>query len=448
MRLFQALVAGMHAGCGDKELLQSKSDALHWLEDQKTSPIILAPTARQVSSYTYFVPDNVGDRKFDRQSRLIGKIVRPHRLVGGETMHYLWPIDDSEMAVAQQYAETLCKETRHLLALGWGIDQVIGNGRILTEIEVIALPGQRWRPIITYRPTTQTWRVPITGSLANLELVWRSFLRRVDGQEYHPPLKLTQFKMVSYINDNTLPPRSYAIFDLSEKVAFRQENVAKVAAMLRSVTIRCALQDTHKFPGGSGVYVAGHVGPQEQTPARFSYLPLPTIGHEHSDGLIRRLLVAEPFGGNGEEAQWVENRLQNATLRDEEGDERGALFSSWREESKRMVFRYVSNAREWCTVTPVILPGFDDGKYSKAEGLLNTAMRQANLPLKAVVEITMRKAPFWPGSKHPCQYFVPNYLQRLPRWHVRLVFNNPVPGPLAVGAGRHAGLGLFARIEE
>ena len=99
-------------------------------------------------------------------------------------------------------------------------------------------------------------------------------------------------------------------------------------------------------------------------------------------------------------------------------------------------------------MTPVILPGFDDGKHTKAEKLLFTAMGQADLPFGAVTELTMRKAPFWPGSQHPRQYFVPAYLRQLPGWHVRIVFREPVPGPLAVGAGRHSGLGIFARSEE
>lgn len=126
-------------------------------------------------------------------------------------------------------------------------------------------------------------------------------------------------------------------------------------------------------------------------------------------------------------------------------NERGALLDPWRTTSDKMLERYVKDGRAWCTVTPVILPGFDDGKRAKAEKLLMAALRQADLPLDALAELTMRKAPFWPGSQHPRQYFVPDYLRHLPGWHVRLAFREPVPGPLAIGAGRHAGLGILAR---
>jgi CRISPR-associated protein Csb2 len=218
--------------------------------------------------------------------------------------------------------------------------------------------------------------------------------------------------------------------------------------MFRSLTCRAAKDDTHEFPGGEEVYVAGHVKRkgrhQRDTPPRFTYLPLPTIGHEHADGAIRRLLIAEPFGGDGAHASWAQQRLRNATLRAEHGDERGVLLELWRPRSRRIVGRYVREAKEWFSVTPVILPGLDDGKQSKAEHLLLKAVADAEVPIEAIESVTLRKAPFWPGSEHPRHYFVPDYLRPFARWHVALRFHEPVPGPLAIGAGRHAGLGLFA----
>ena len=463
MRLFQALLAGARAGSRERQWSSVKADAFRWLE-RRQPPCIVAPAAQPMSGCTLFVPNNDGDRVLDRQERLTSKISRPYRLYDGDSVHYLWPIEGSDGVAEQPHLELLCREARHLLALGWGLDQVVGNGRILTDSESAALPGERWRPWGGHRPGEPTWRVPTDGSLDDLEQVHESFLVRVDGKQYHPPRKPSRFSIVSYFrtrgriwsgarasdagDDRALPVRSYAAFELPEGVAFRQENVAKVGAMLRSLAGRLARDDTHQFPGGSETYVAGHTGQQERTPPRFSYLPLPTIGHEHADGMIRRLLVAEPFGGDGVHAGWAQGRLRNATMRDEEGNQWGILFDPWREASKGLLRRYVSAAPTWSTVTPVILPGFDDGKHAKAEKLLVAAIRQADLPLDAVGELTIRKAPFWPGAQHPRQYAVPAYLKHLPGWHVRVVFNQSVPGPLAIGAGRHAGLGIFARGDD
>jgi CRISPR-associated protein Csb2 len=449
MRLFQALIAATHSGCRGKQWSEAKANAFRWLESC-SPPLIVSPQARPISKYTFFVPDNISDRAFDREDRLIGKVAGPHRLLRDGAVHYVWTFDESD-GIARQHAELLCWEARQLLTLGWGIDQVVADGRILTDSETFSLAGQRWRPWDAHRPGARTWRIPIVGSLDDLEQRHQLFLNRMDRKQYLHPIRC--YGTVCYLLGDTLPARPYAVFELPEGVAFRQEDAVKVAAMLRSLTSSYARNDTHEFPGGPETYVAGHAGQQEQTPPRFSYLPLPTIGHEHADGMIRRLLIAEPFGGDGRHSQWVQNRLRNATLRDENRQERGNLMDLWRSTSRRLVEHYVNPARAWTTVTPVVLPGFDDGKHAKAEKLFLVALRQADVPVEAVKDLTLRKAPFWPGSQHPRQYFLPDYLRRglskgLPGWHVRLVFYKELPGPLAIGAGRHAGLGIFTCGEE
>jgi CRISPR-associated protein Csb2 len=220
--------------------------------------------------------------------------------------------------------------------------------------------------------------------------------------------------------------------------------------MVRSLACRLAKEDekAHAFPGGAEVYVAGHVEHgTDVTPPRFSYLPLPSIGHEHADGMIRRLLIAEPFGGDGAHATWAQQRLRNGTLKDERGNERGVLLDLWRRSSDRMVKLYVCMSQCWKSVTPVVLPGIDDGKHVKAERLFLKAVAQAGIPLEAVESFTLRKAPFWPSAAHPRHYFVPQYIRHFSKWHVALRLREPIPGPLALGAGRHLGLGLFAVLD-
>jgi len=262
-----------------------------------------------------------------------------------------------------------------------------------------------------------------------------------------------------------MPPRPYAAFELLDGVAFRQENARDVAAMVRSLACGEKQDFREQFPNDdSEVYLAGHVNGARVSPPRFSYLPLPTIGHEHSDGLIRRVLIVEPFGGDGQHAAWAQRRLLNQPLKDNDGNERGVLMNLWRRTSRGIIDRYVREAQEWATVTPVILPGFDDfrgvskeeqraGRATKAEQLFMKAVVQAGLPAEIVESFTLRKAPFWPGSAHPSRYKRPNYLdtptnRRFPAWHVYVRFREPVPGPIAIGAGRHCGLGLFARKDQ
>lgn len=439
MRLFQALLAGERAGCHARRWSDGKADAFRWLERQPP-PVIIGPEVVPAATYTLFVPNNDGDKAFKREERLTSKVVRPQRLLDGQTIHYVWPID----AGMEASAASVCEAARHILSLGWGIDQAVGEGRILSNAEVAALPGRRWRPLSCGGGSVR--RVPVEGSLEDLERAYQSFVRRIENGTYQPPFRARRFAAVHYMEHTTMPTRFYAAFEFPEGVALLQERACEVAAMLRSLACRCAKADTHEFPGGSETYVAGHIASREGgTPHRFSYLVIPTIGYRHGDGLIRRVLIAEPYGGDGTHARWAQERLRGRRLTDSDGRARAELLDLWRRSSGQIMDRYTAKDREWFSVTPVILPGFDDGKHAKAEKLSLQAIAQAGLPVDAIEEVTLRKAPYHAASAHPSCYRRPHYLRHLPAWHVRLRFRDPVPGPMALGAGRHCGLGIFAR---
>jgi CRISPR-associated protein Csb2 len=269
------------------------------------------------------------------------------------------------------------------------------------------------------------------------------FISRFDGTEHMAWEKFQAFDTVTYIRSTTTAARSYAKFELPDGAALRQEDVAKIGSMLRSLAFRAAENDDHEFPGGAETYVMGRHAKADKSPQKFSYMPLPTIGHEHADGMIRRILVVEPYGGDGSHARWAQWRMCHGELKDADCTV-AELTDTWRPNSGTMIHRYVREATTWCTVTPVVLPGFDDGEYSRAEILLLKALQHAGIRRDALTNVILRKPPFWPGSLHARRYVVPRYLGNLPIWHAYLQFSDPVMGPLAVGAGRHIGLGTFA----
>lgn len=452
LRLFQALLAGARTGRRQGDWSDGKAQVFRWLE-RREPPEIAAPPARPAPAYTLFVPNNDSDKEFERQERLTSKYARPHRMIGGQTVHYLWPIQDDEWPTVESTVAVLSSEARHLLALGWGIDTVVADGRVLTNVEARALTGERWRPWASYRAPGQMRRVPVSGTLDDLERVHESFLKSVDGKLYRPPRKPKAFNVVTYLKLTVLPPRPYAAFTLealpgeSGRPAFRQIDAVTVAAMLRHVACEAARTDSHRFPGGSERYVAGHASDRDDPSPRFSYLPLPTTGHPHADGAIRRVLIAESAGSDGTHARWAEQRLHNRELVDEIEEKGRALLASV-ESRDRVVNAYLGPARTWSSVTPVVLPGFDDGKYRKAERLLVKALRHAGLAVEAIENVALRKAPFCLGSQHPSLYHRPSRLRDLAMWHVRIRFQGPVPGPMAIGSGRHCGLGLFVQCDD
>jgi CRISPR-associated protein Csb2 len=107
-RLFQALVAGM-ARCG--ELEGKRGDALGWLQTLNP-PMIIAPRARPGQIVTRFVPNNDGDKKPDRQSRLTGKTSRPTLMLDPPDIHYVWDISQDQVP----RAEGICMAARYLTA--------------------------------------------------------------------------------------------------------------------------------------------------------------------------------------------------------------------------------------------------------------------------------------------------------------------------------------------
>ena len=466
MRLFQAMLAGSNAGTRrERWTAQDRSDmtdAFMWLERQHP-PMIFAPSAERArASHTLFVPNNDGDEIFDQRARLTSKYPHPHRLMsqdgsedGDQTIHYLWGISDEDWAESRPYAELMAGEARCLMALGWGIDQVVGNGEILTQTQVDQLGGERWRPYPNDALEQGRLRVPTDGSLRDLKMVHDSFCAQLESGVYNPPLKATRFDKVRYVRATQLPCRPYAAFELPDGCAFRQESANEVAAMLRSLVCRDRNRDDFgdQFGDDTEVYLAGHVKGDNGTLPRFSYLPLPTIRQGPTDGMIRRLLIAEPYGGDGARAAWAGRRLLGQTITDKDGNERGELLELWRRPSRpsrgrrspqEMVKGYVGEHRVWSTVTPVVLPGFDDGKLVKAERLFLKAVQQAGISVDGITDVTLRKAPFWSGSQHPRDYRRPKYLKHLPKWHARIDFRELVSGPIAVGSGRHAGLGVMA----
>lgn len=450
MRLFQAMLNG--SCIGGRRLNAATTEAFRWLE-RRDPPLIIAPDAVRAAQYELPIPNNDSDKKFDRQDRLSQKPVRPHWLKGDAVLRYIWEIADTEWQTAQPHAETLCVEARRLLALGWGIDMAFGDGRLLGATEKASLKGILWKPWPVFTSPEVGRRVPKADSLADLKNVYRSFCDSIDTQRnlYRPPLKPAVYDKAIYSPDDSLPPRPRVAFSLEAPgneergPAFLQTRTSLVAAMLRSRTCEAAKNDPHWKGVDTEKYVAGHAGNSEESLPRFSYLPVPSVGHPHADGLIRRVLIAEPYGATGEHSRWAKRRLNRSELLDEDTRKPRAVLAPIEDSDDRVLASYLDPAEWWFSVTPVILPGQDDHKHAKAEKLLMKAIGQAGITFATVAEFRLQKAPLWPGSQHSRYYFAPEHLRHLPRWHVAVRFRNEITGPLAIGTGRHCGLGLFAR---
>jgi CRISPR-associated protein Csb2 len=135
-------------------------------------------------------------------------------------------------------------------------------------------------------------------------------------------------------------------------------------------------------------------------------------------------------------------------------DLRGPVFLS-RVRNDNVASLYAATSTRWASVTPVILPGHDDHKPEKTRRLILKALEQAGLDRSCEFEWSAYShfskslsAHKYDQKKHPSGYSRPDYLSNLTAVHLQLRFERSFAGPLAIGAGRHCGLGVFARIEE
>jgi CRISPR-associated protein Csb2 len=476
LRLFQALVGTSAARWGERQHLDHAAPALTWLASQPP-PIIVAPPGVAGSPYRLSVPNNAmdivakawgrgnetGKGDANPATHRTMKTVRPTRLVREEPVSYLWELPADPPADVLGHVEVLSVAARQVFALGWGVDLVAGNGRVLTAQQADALPGDWWRP--TGGHGAVSFRVPVEGTLAALADRHERFLGRLSGDGFTPVPPLTAFREVGYQRDTEPVARPFAAFQLLtldaggfQPYSSTRQTVA-VAGMVRH-TIRTAARAAGWSQDRIATFVLGHGdGPSGQArgaraDSRFIYLPLPTIEERKTKdrskafvvGSIRRVLVAGP----ADAIAWARRALSGRELNPTDDRTRGALLSLIPESDGRLR-HYVGTSAVWSTVTPVVLPGYDDAQSEKTERLLRKAIEQAGFSgtLARHAGLEWRRVGFLPGLDPATGYDPPAHLRGHPKYHVRLHWRDtarhsvPVRGPIVIGAGRYYGLGLF-----
>jgi CRISPR-associated protein Csb2 len=475
--------------------------ALEWLA-LRPPQIIVAPAAVTGSGYSLSVPNNaldivakawcrgnesgLGDANPATHRTM--KTVRPMLLLG-EAVHYLWPVPDPITDDISRHLRVLSGIARSVVALGWGVDLAVSRGGILSQEQAGTLLGERWLPVDgTARGGL---RVPTEGTLEDLVNHHSHFLKRIGPSGFIAPPAVSVYRRVDYRRATDPPTRSAATFSLLKLDAsgFRPFHTSRraltVAGMARSAAAAAAVRSGwpqskiqefvlgHREPRPGGRHVP--VGPR-----RFAYLPLPSLdardeGRSRVVGSVRRVMLASFADDCAEEVEWARRALSGQDLVDENTKQPVALLSLI-PESEKVVRRYTRPAAEWATVTPVVLPGYDDPKHyrrrisgdtdateqedllrrleDRIDGLLRKAIVQAGLSevLADHAELEWRKGGFWAGVDLAERYGVPDHLRRFPRLHVRIQWRDSqggrvaIPGPICLGGGRFYGLGLFAAI--
>lgn len=489
-RLFQSLLAGVarrrELVYGDdvpnNEEFTPIGKALGWLQRHTTKcpPIIIAPKGIPGQAITRYVPNNDGDKKYDRQGRLTAKPTNPTLFIlendQKAEVHYVWDVN----VVDDCPVMDIDRAARAVTTLGWGIDMAFAEARLGSSEEVEQLNGIRWTP----KKGTDSFslRVPTYNSesgkcsMCDLRHCHGQFSNRIErGKPLRTVDKPSVFERVLYSSIERPFRLSTAVFKLMDEnddtVAYQHSKLIHIAGMVRSIAIKQMKLDPPQDLRGRSTeewidqYVAGHKprgnANASQLHEQFSFIPLPSTGMQHTDPGIRRVMIVAPPGDDA----WLEHlaqHLDGQELKPESGTTLSPGTHLQRVSSRAkdgVRDAYTRESQVWASFTPVILPGHDDHKPEKTRKLILKALAQSDI--EHPCEFEWSAYSHFPksfsahkyvrdesvaGGKRLIGYIRPDHMRDQTAVHLRITFEQPVPGPITLGAGRHCGFGLMAKV--
>lgn len=241
----------------------------------------------------------------------------------------------------------------------------------------------------------------------------------------------------------------------------------------RCVDAAKALHRTLVSRASDAEFISGKAANHQTTErSHLAVVPLPDVGHDHADGHLLGIALVLPRDAVPTDRQQARELLARWELDVDAQSPNprlrlllvgGLVWWVRREDAPTLAGLKASvwckPARRWVSATPVALdrnPGNLRSRdrqtrvvaFEEARQVISTACTRQGLP-PARVELSF--ASLLTGSA-PVRDFDPfpreaNRLKRV-RVHAELLFDEPVRGPILLGAGRFFGLGLFRPVEK
>ncbi|GAB2876281.1 type I-U CRISPR-associated protein Csb2 [Uliginosibacterium flavum] len=438
MRLLQAIVAGVRS---------IDHPALTWLETQKP-PTILAEHEPATAAILTWVPNNTAKGTPATPDERSGR--ERHNRYIRQPVSYIWQLSAEDVELAREVIRLA--DSVHTLGTGHDMCRVAG------QIEDNAPPqstgdNQLWQPMPALqilRDGARSLRVPMVGSLASIEARFQAGLRRYqgNGEFVSPVLPPALFATQAYAPANEIPrhvmlPIELATPEGAEKApSWHCGDAVIVAGMLRNACMN-ATRNT-----GLADWAAGHA-PADDLDARLSWVPLPSIGHQHADRRIRRaILLARPQEAEQLAALYPAVLSGQLTLVDQSSGEIKAIARQL-DTADKVLAQYRRAGTVFQSITPVALPGDFATDERRTIKLLRKAILEAGIDPGLVSSIKASHLPLHPRDVPLGAVKTKAWQARaIPLRHVRIEFSEPLTGPLILGRGRHYGLGLLCANPE
>lgn len=413
---------------------------------------------KKVRSEAVAIGDRPSDKALKTASALLPerrtRQVRTFPVVVPETptFAFLWPLADA--APHRAALEQLCARVTRL-----------GHSSSLVRCNVVdcdlaptLVPSDEGNIVL---------RVVGPGQLERLD---RAFERHQGVHSRVLPARPQRYRSVSQLAEPS--PRTESVFStdwvLFERVGGSRPVASRATDLARA--LRGALIEVH---GGDDLpaTLSGHAvnGPSELP--HVAFVPLPFVGHEHADGALMGCALVLP--------RVFEKRDRDLLLRivakweKERSNQRGDLTLAGGTLRSFVVRRVDVSAKaaldptRWCrasarylTATPIALDKNPGNLRSNQNGTAHKAAVEAQNSISDAcfrvvgvrpVSVEVSLAPLLQGAQH-VRDFLPwparsGRTSRV-RVHADIRFDEPVSGPLLLGAGRYFGLGLCLPVES
>ncbi len=241
-------------------------------------------------------------------------------------------------------------------------------------------------------------------------------------------------------------------------LAFRpgQRRLPSIRAVQIASTLRLALISHAIEPVDPAI--SGHAADRRPTTApHMAIVPLPMVGHEHATGELMGVAIVSPDALSAESESAIDEALQRFG---DDGSElrmgrNGTIVLDGDATALQTLARstWSGPSTDWVSVTPIALPHHPGDLASKNFAAADRAARRAERAVRASCEhvglpepahVSVGLAPVLRGTEraraHPA--FRQGDLARA-LVHARVVFDEPVAGPMVLGSGRFLGLGLM-----
>lgn len=450
-RIFSALVASW----GERGCDSSERDALAWLERQARFEVFAA-AAKPRTTVTSFVPPNdasVSDIRIlperrRRQPRSFPSVSLNANLEA-TGMIVVWR--DAEPRALVGALQALASTTSYI-----GHSASLVRCRFRTDV-----------PDLTGLEPVAVTAAPYNGRLAALEA---AFARREAGARPRPAHRPPAQETAATGEHRSMFGRNWIVCEAEGEETPDLRAFPVIAKAMHKSVLSAYGEDIPEW-------VSGHdgAGGASANP-HLAIVPLAFAGYPHADGALKGMALVLPReveerwrGDIGPDAfaERAKFRRVLAALSNNGGTKlthQGRPLWTVRVNASPALSslapgRYCKASISWSTVTPILLDRHikadPKDQIDEAADIVRASCARVGLPVPIHVQVhkhpAIEGAPSaWPstGAPHWAGWTLPHFAKGRRVFHATMQFDEPVAGPVLLGAGRFCGLGLCLPVKD